>query len=73
MMQLFSFAHEPAVKSGCCNNMATVTYWMAPNREEALQDINKHTDDGTRPHGNCSMCLAELLASEDYEITRGDT
>jgi len=70
-MEVFEFVHHDGVKAGCCNYEVTRTYWIAESREEAFEEMRKHTQDGVEEHGNCANCLAQLLAEEEYELKKG--
>lgn len=68
-MELFVFPHDPPVKPGCCGWETSATYWLAESREAAEQEIREHTEAG-EPHGLCANCMVDVLASDEYEITR---
>jgi hypothetical protein len=47
---------------------------MAQTREQAEKEIAEHTPNDDRDdHGNCAFCLANLLADQEYEITKKRT
>jgi len=71
-MKLYKFEHNQPVKASCCNQPTSTTYWMADSRAEAEKEIASETPDEQESHGNCSNCLAHLLAQEDYEIKGGE-
>lgn len=70
MMELFVFRHDQPMKAGCCNWRVSATYWLANSREAARQEIRVETPDDREPHGLCANCMADLLTSDEYEITR---
>ena len=71
-MKLYKFEHNQPVKASCCNQLTSITYWMADSRAEAEEDIISDTPDEREAHGNCPDCLAHLLAQENYEIKKGE-
>lgn len=73
MATLHKFSHEPPVKASCCNNPTSTTYWMAKSREAAKEEIREETDDHQEAHGLCGRDMADLLATEGYQIKRGES
>ena len=70
-MQLFQFSHATRVKPGCCGWRTQTTYWLAASRDQAEHEIRKEASGDREPCGLCAQCLAQLLATEAYEIEGG--
>ena len=54
------------LKCGCCNWEASAYFWLADNRNSALEEIQRTIKQGGFPL--CAGCMAEMLSECTYEI-----